>query len=66
MFAFVCITVCGSSLYFNRLRWSTIVVAVSCAIVPVLAIITTLGLSSLIGNRTNSLMLIMPFLIMGI
>ncbi|KJH51174.1 patched family protein [Dictyocaulus viviparus] len=66
MFAFVCITVCGSSLYFDRLRWNTIVVAVSCAIVPVLAITTTFGLSSSVGNRTNSLMLIMPFLIMGI
>ncbi|VDO52064.1 unnamed protein product [Haemonchus placei] len=66
MFAFVCITVSGSSLYFDRLRWSTILVAVSCAIVPVLAITTTFGLCSLIGNRTNSLMLIMPFLIMGI
>ncbi|PIO66704.1 patched family protein, partial [Teladorsagia circumcincta] len=66
MFAFVCITVSGSSLYFDRLRWSTFLVAVSCAIVPVLAITTTFGLCSLIGNRTNSLMLIMPFLIMGI
>ncbi|KAK5972088.1 hypothetical protein GCK32_016324, partial [Trichostrongylus colubriformis] len=66
MFAFVCITVSGSSLYFDRLRWSTMLVAVSCAIVPVLAITTTFGLCSLIGNRTNSLMLIMPFLIMGI
>ncbi|KIH51807.1 patched family protein [Ancylostoma duodenale] len=66
MFGFVCITVCGSPLSFDRLRWKTIIVAVSCAIVPVLAITTTLGLSSLVGNRTNSLMLIMPFLIMGI
>ncbi|KAE9421313.1 hypothetical protein Angca_006538, partial [Angiostrongylus cantonensis] len=66
MFAFVCITVCLSSLYFDRLRWNTVVVAVSCAIVPVLAITTTFGLSSSVGNRTNSLMLIMPFLIMGI
>ncbi|WKX90079.1 hypothetical protein Q1695_009149 [Nippostrongylus brasiliensis] len=66
MFAFVCITVCGSSLYFDRLTWNTIIVAVSCAVVPVLAVTTTFGLCSLIGNRTNSLMLIMPFLIMGI
>lgn len=38
----------------------------ACAVVPLLAISTTLGLCNFLGNRTNSLMLIMPFLIMGI
>uniref|UniRef100_A0A1I7WTD2 SSD domain-containing protein n=1 Tax=Heterorhabditis bacteriophora TaxID=37862 RepID=A0A1I7WTD2_HETBA len=66
MFVFVCLTVFCSSLYFDRLHWNTIAIAVSCALVPILAITTTFGLGSLIGNRTNSLMLIMPFLIMGI
>ncbi|EYC15948.1 hypothetical protein Y032_0035g3059 [Ancylostoma ceylanicum] len=66
MFCFVCITVCASSLYFDHLRWNTIIVAVCCAIVPILAITTTLGVTSLLGNRTNSLVLLMPFLVMGI
>ncbi|RCN46831.1 hypothetical protein ANCCAN_07149 [Ancylostoma caninum] len=66
MFFFVCATVCGSSLYFDRLRWNTITVVVCCAIVPILAITTTLGVTSLLGNRTDSLELLMPFLVMGI
>ncbi|CAI4221691.1 unnamed protein product [Auanema sp. JU1783] len=66
MFAFVFVTVFVSAAYFDRLTFKIPFAAFACALVPILAITTTLGLSTLIGNRTNSLMLIMPFLIMGI
>lgn len=43
-----------------------LLVAFSSTAVPVAAIVSTFGFLSLLGSPTNQLLLIMPFLIMGI
>ncbi|CAJ0561245.1 unnamed protein product, partial [Mesorhabditis spiculigera] len=66
MFLFVCSTVYFSALYFDRLNWWTVIVGLCSTLVPVVAITSTLGTLSLFGCPINQLLLIMPFLIMGI
>uniref|UniRef100_A0A0N5CGS7 SSD domain-containing protein n=1 Tax=Strongyloides papillosus TaxID=174720 RepID=A0A0N5CGS7_STREA len=66
MFLFVFFTVFSSSIYFNALDLGKILAAFGISICPVLAVTTTFGCLTLLGFRTNSVMLIMPFLIMGI
>ncbi|CAJ0964113.1 unnamed protein product, partial [Mesorhabditis belari] len=66
MFLFVCSTVYFSALYFDRLSWYTVIVALCSTVVPVMAITSTLGALSIFGSPINQLLLIMPFLIMGI
>lgn len=66
MLSFVALTILMSSSFYDAIGKFTLVVSLAASIVPVLAVTTTLGLCSIAGMRTNSLLLIMPFLIMGI
>ncbi|PAV84252.1 hypothetical protein WR25_16846 [Diploscapter pachys] len=66
MLGFVFTSVGLSAYYYSSFTYRILIVSATCTLIPCLAITTTLGLSTLVGNRTNSLMLIMPFLIMGI
>uniref|UniRef100_A0A0N4ZNE8 SSD domain-containing protein n=1 Tax=Parastrongyloides trichosuri TaxID=131310 RepID=A0A0N4ZNE8_PARTI len=66
MFLFVFLTVFSSSIYFNAVDKGKLLAAFGISICPVLAVTTTFGCLTLLGFRTNSVMLIMPFLIMGI
>uniref|UniRef100_A0A0K0DTA2 SSD domain-containing protein n=1 Tax=Strongyloides stercoralis TaxID=6248 RepID=A0A0K0DTA2_STRER len=66
MFLFVFFTVFSSSIYFNSIDLGKILTAFGISLCPVLAVTTTFGCLTILGFRTNSVMLIMPFLIMGI
>ncbi|CEF66711.1 Sterol-sensing domain and Patched family-containing protein [Strongyloides ratti] len=66
MFLFVFVTVFSSSIYFNSIDLGKILAAIGISLCPVLAVTTTFGCLTILGFRTNSVMLIMPFLIMGI
>uniref|UniRef100_A0A1I8ALK1 SSD domain-containing protein n=1 Tax=Steinernema glaseri TaxID=37863 RepID=A0A1I8ALK1_9BILA len=66
MMLFVIINVLLSSWFYDELDVGKGLVALGASFCPILAISTTYGLISLFGLRTNSFMLVMPFLIMGI
>ncbi|KAK0405140.1 hypothetical protein QR680_017819 [Steinernema hermaphroditum] len=66
MMLFVIINVLLSSWFYDELDIGKGLVALGASFCPILAISTTYGLISLCGLRTNSFMLVMPFLIMGI
>uniref|UniRef100_A0AC35TGZ3 SSD domain-containing protein n=1 Tax=Rhabditophanes sp. KR3021 TaxID=114890 RepID=A0AC35TGZ3_9BILA len=66
MFVFVILTIFSSAIYFKAMDKGKVFIAIGIAICPVLAVTTTFGVFSILGLRTNSVMLIMPFLIMGI
>ncbi|VDK44810.1 unnamed protein product [Anisakis simplex] len=66
MFIFVAVTVVGSALYNGVMDAAKLFVAFGASICPVLAITSTFGICAIASLRTNTIMLIMPFLIMGI
>ncbi|VDK18860.1 unnamed protein product [Anisakis simplex] len=66
MMVFVGLTVLLSAIFYDALDWGKALVAIGTILCPILSITTTYGLISLFGSRTNSFMLVMPFLIMGI
>ncbi|KAK6105478.1 Patched family protein [Brugia pahangi] len=66
MFLVVAISVLGSALLLGVMHPAKLIVAFGVIACPVLAITVTFGLFSLARLRTNTIMLIMPFLVMGI
>uniref|UniRef100_A0A0N5B0M8 SSD domain-containing protein n=1 Tax=Syphacia muris TaxID=451379 RepID=A0A0N5B0M8_9BILA len=66
MMIFVTVSVMLSATFYDALDWGKALVAAGAIMCPILSIVTTYGLISLLGIRTNSFMLVMPFLIMGI
>lgn len=66
MFLVVAISVLGSALLFGVMHPAKLIVAFGVIACPVLAITVTFGLFALAHLRTNTIMLIMPFLVMGI
>uniref|UniRef100_A0A9J2Q5W8 SSD domain-containing protein n=1 Tax=Ascaris lumbricoides TaxID=6252 RepID=A0A9J2Q5W8_ASCLU len=66
MTVFVAVTVLTNAIFYNAMDWGKVLVACGAITCPILSITTTFGLVSLFGMRTNSFMLVMPFLIMGI
>lgn len=66
MMFFVTATVLTSAIFHDAMDWGKALVAFGSILCPVLSITSTYGIISLFGVRTNSFMLVMPFLIMGI
>uniref|UniRef100_A0A915Q2L6 SSD domain-containing protein n=1 Tax=Setaria digitata TaxID=48799 RepID=A0A915Q2L6_9BILA len=66
MMFFVTVTVLTSAIFYNAMDWGKVLVAFGSILCPILSITSSYGIISLFGIRTNSLMLVMPFLIMGI
>ncbi|CAI2308643.1 unnamed protein product [Caenorhabditis sp. 36 PRJEB53466] len=66
MILFICLTVSISASYYGYFSWRIGLTALACLLVPILAILTAFGINNMLGNRTNSPMMIMPFLINGI
>lgn len=66
MMFFVTVTVLASAIFYNAMDWGKVLVAFGSILCPILSITSSYGIISLFGIRTNSLMLVMPFLIMGI
>ncbi|KAH7728589.1 CRE-PTR-5 protein [Aphelenchoides avenae] len=66
MFAFVFATVLGSSYFYGVLDPGKLLLAFGVTLCPLLSVTCTFGICTLVGLRTNSVMLIMPFLISGI
>uniref|UniRef100_A0A1I7VPP3 SSD domain-containing protein n=2 Tax=Loa loa TaxID=7209 RepID=A0A1I7VPP3_LOALO len=66
MMFFVTVTVLASAFFYNAMDWGKVLVAFGSILCPILSITSSYGIISLFGVRTNSLMLVMPFLIMGI
>ncbi|VBB26027.1 unnamed protein product [Acanthocheilonema viteae] len=66
MFLMVAISVLGSALLLGVMHPAKLIVAFGVIACPILAITVTFGLFSLAQLRTNTIMLIMPFLVMGI
>lgn len=62
MFSFVGFSLLVSSLFYGVLDYAKFFLALAVSLCPVLAITTTFGVCTAIGWRTNSAMLIMPFL----
>uniref|UniRef100_A0A8R1HT13 SSD domain-containing protein n=1 Tax=Caenorhabditis japonica TaxID=281687 RepID=A0A8R1HT13_CAEJA len=66
MILFIFMTVSISATYYGYFSWRILLIALACLLVPILAIVTAFGINNMLGNRTNSPMMIMPFLINGI
>uniref|UniRef100_A0A0K0F235 SSD domain-containing protein n=1 Tax=Strongyloides venezuelensis TaxID=75913 RepID=A0A0K0F235_STRVS len=66
MIIFVASNVGIGAVYYNSLDVGKIIVALGSIMCPILAITSTYGMISAFGMRTNSFMLVMPFLVMGI
>lgn len=66
MLLFVAATVIGSATFNGVMDPAKLIVAFGATVCPVLAITVTFGVCALASLRTNTIMLIMPFLIMGI
>ncbi|VDN02925.1 unnamed protein product [Thelazia callipaeda] len=66
MMFFVTTTVLWSAIFYDAMDWGKALIAFGSILCPILSITSTYGLISLFGTRTNSFMLVMPFLIMGI
>lgn len=64
--SFVTACVILTAIYNQCLDRGKILVSIGSVLCPILAIACTYGIVSLIGLRTNSFMLVMPFLVMGI
>lgn len=62
MFSFAFCTLLFSSVYFGILDWAKFTLALCISLCPTLSITCAFGLCAMIGLRTNSVMLIMPFL----
>ncbi|CAO4359964.1 unnamed protein product [Caenorhabditis nigoni] len=66
MILFIFLTVSISASYYGYFSWRIALIALACLMVPILAILSAFGINNMLGNRTNSPMMIMPFLINGI
>ncbi|VDK66869.1 unnamed protein product [Onchocerca ochengi] len=66
MMFFVTVTVLAGAIFHNAMDCGKVLVAFGSILCPILSITSSYGIISLLGIRTNSLMLVMPFLIMGI
>ncbi|PIO67820.1 patched family protein [Teladorsagia circumcincta] len=66
MLAMVVICVLSISYYYEALDVGKILIGVCATLCPLLGITSTYGLLALFGVRVNSLLLVMPFLIMGV
>uniref|UniRef100_A0AC35U2A7 SSD domain-containing protein n=1 Tax=Rhabditophanes sp. KR3021 TaxID=114890 RepID=A0AC35U2A7_9BILA len=66
MIIFVTLIVGLNSLYYDSVDFGKVIIAVGATLCPILAITSTYGIISFFGMRTNSFMLVMPFLVMGI
>ncbi|KAI1722338.1 patched family domain-containing protein [Ditylenchus destructor] len=66
MFSFTFYTLLAGSFFYAVLDWAKLALALGISLCPTLAITSTFGICSLVGLRTNSVMLLMPFLICGI
>ncbi|VDM96741.1 unnamed protein product [Thelazia callipaeda] len=66
MLLIVVVSVLGSSMLFDAIHAAKLIVALGAVACPILAVTVTFGLFSLAQLRTNSVMLITPFLVMGI
>ncbi|KAK5979593.1 SSD domain-containing protein, partial [Trichostrongylus colubriformis] len=66
MIAFVAFCVFSSAFYFHALDRGKIFVGIGATLCPLLAITCTYGIVSMTGSRVNSLLFVMPFLIMGV
>ncbi|PAV64924.1 hypothetical protein WR25_10558 isoform B [Diploscapter pachys] len=66
MITFVSVCVFLSAIYYDALDRGKILVGIGAVTCPILAIVSTYGLISMLGLRINSFMLVMPFLVMGI
>uniref|UniRef100_A0A0N4ZK45 SSD domain-containing protein n=1 Tax=Parastrongyloides trichosuri TaxID=131310 RepID=A0A0N4ZK45_PARTI len=66
MIVFVALNVGFGSIYYNSVDIGKVIVALGSILCPILAITSTYGMISAFGMRTNSFMLVMPFLVMGI
>ncbi|KAK6013397.1 hypothetical protein OSTOST_21290, partial [Ostertagia ostertagi] len=65
MIGFVAFCVFSSAFYFHALDIGKILVGIGATLCPLLAITCTYGIVSMTGSRVNSLLFVMPFLIMG-
>ncbi|WKY01713.1 hypothetical protein Q1695_015599 [Nippostrongylus brasiliensis] len=65
MIAFVVFCVFSSAFYFEALDVGKILVAIGATLCPVLAITSTYGSICLAGSQVNSMLFVMPFLVMG-
>ncbi|VDK38124.1 unnamed protein product [Gongylonema pulchrum] len=66
MMFFVTVTVLTGAIFNDAMDWGKALVAFGAILCPILSITSTYGIISLFGIRTNSFMLVMPFLITGI
>uniref|UniRef100_A0A0K0DUE9 SSD domain-containing protein n=1 Tax=Strongyloides stercoralis TaxID=6248 RepID=A0A0K0DUE9_STRER len=66
MIIFVASNVGIDAIYYDSIDVGKIIVALGSIMCPILAITSTYGMISAFGMRTNSFMLVMPFLVMGI
>ncbi|VDO59395.1 unnamed protein product [Onchocerca flexuosa] len=66
MMFFVTVTVLAGAIFHNAMDYGKVLVAFGSILCPILSITSSYGIISLLGIRTNSLMMVMPFLIMGI
>ncbi|KAK6745350.1 hypothetical protein RB195_011840 [Necator americanus] len=66
MIGFVALCVFSSAYYYNTLDLGKILVGIGATLCPLLAITCTYGILSMLGFRINSLLFVMPFLIMGV
>ncbi|VDO61789.1 unnamed protein product [Onchocerca flexuosa] len=66
MFLVVAISLIISALILGVIHPAKLIVAFGVIACPILAITVTFGLFALAQLRTNTIMLIMPFLVMGI
>ncbi|KAM3728002.1 Patched-related protein [Dirofilaria immitis] len=66
MMFFVTVTVLAGAIFHNAMDWGKVLVAFGSILCPILSITSSYGIISLLGIRINSLMMVMPFLIMGI
>ncbi|CCD67927.1 SSD domain-containing protein [Caenorhabditis elegans] len=63
---FVSLCVILTAVYHNCLDQGKLLISLGAVLCPILAITSTYGIVSILGMRTNSFMLVMPFLVMGI
>uniref|UniRef100_A0A183C6X1 SSD domain-containing protein n=1 Tax=Globodera pallida TaxID=36090 RepID=A0A183C6X1_GLOPA len=66
MFGFAVYTLLIGAFIYGVMDWAKPLLALGICLCPVLSVTSTFGVCTIAGHRTNSLMLIMPFLICGI
>ncbi|CAJ0589678.1 unnamed protein product [Cylicocyclus nassatus] len=66
MLAIIIFCVFSGAYYNNALDFGKILIGIGAILCPLLAITCTFGILSLLDSRINSLLFVMPFLIMGV